>query len=117
MNNIPLQEDSIEWRGLYMFAFASAQLLTGLHVLAMELVRRERRRISVGQRGPCLADSVAFSYLYLFGRIVAVFPSVVLLFLALGSFKPVLEVYIIHFGLYSTLSGEVCCFTGRDLTI
>ncbi|KAH8761536.1 hypothetical protein F5883DRAFT_125028 [Diaporthe sp. PMI_573] len=77
----------------------------------MELVRRERRRISVGQRGPCLADSVAFSYLYLFGRIVAVFPSVVLLFLALGSFKPVLEVYIIHFGLYSTLSGERLLWT------
>jgi hypothetical protein len=116
MDNIVLQEDSMMWRISYILAFALAQLLTGLHVLAMLLTRRKKRELSAGQRSQLLEDSRAFLYLFLFGRLATVIPSVVLLLLALRYFKQDLDVCVIHFWLYSILSGEVCCFTGRDLT-
>lgn len=108
MNNISSQEDSMRWRIFYILTFALAQLMTGLHILAMVLTEREK--LPAASR--CLKDSRAFLYLLLFGRIAAVVPSVVLLLLA-PYFKSDLELYVIHFGLYSTLSGEVCSLTRK----
>ena len=113
MNNITLQECSIRWRISYILVFALAHLLTALHILAVLLTRRKKRKVS-GQRSPLLQDSRAFLYLFVFGCIAAVIPSVVLLLLAPRYVKPGLDLYVIHFGLYFTLSGEVCRFT-RDL--
>ncbi|KAH8745367.1 hypothetical protein F5883DRAFT_587491 [Diaporthe sp. PMI_573] len=105
MNNITLQEGSIRWRISYILVFALAHLLTALHILAVLLTRRKKRKVS-GQRSPLLQDSRAFLYLFVFGCIAAVIPSVVLLLLAPRYVKPGLDLYVIHFGLYFTLSGE-----------